>query len=114
MTNDQLRKLCLGMLNDFYEDSEPHVLAQAWLAEHPEVTGETVHIRAACVINANRQWCVSGWDITGSPDDDEMYKNALQFSRVLENPDALHWIEADVPVPQVSKAQTIKGSVMKG
>ncbi len=74
---------------------------------------KTVRVRIAVLINADGQWGAGGGNVGGPMDDDNAATHAgYHFEDVPENHDTLHWIEADVPVPEKAPAQTIEGKVV--
>ncbi len=68
---------------------------------------KTVKVRIALMINADGKWSASGW--AGAPDE-HMRDTVNDCIDQEPNHDTLHWIEAEVPVPEI-KSTTIKGKV---
>lgn len=69
----------------------------------------TVRVRIAVVVNADGKWSASGW--SGADDDVKRGCAFENMSDKEENHDTLHWIEADVPVPQIAEAKVIEAEV---
>ena len=78
--------------------------------ETADSTEPTVRVRIAVAINADGQWGAAGWS---QAEDESKLRVAMQNLNCAEDHDMLHWIEADVPIPQRQKSQTIQGEVKK-
>lgn len=70
---------------------------------------KTVRVRIAVAVNADGKWSAFGH--VGNKDADARDIAFTNMSDYEENHDAVHFIEADVPVPQVPQPQTIKGEI---
>lgn len=64
---------------------------------------ETVRVRIAVAVSDEGDWCARG--LSGSQDSDAVDSAFMHLSPARSH-EAVHWIEADVPIPT---PQTIQG-----
>ena len=79
---------------------------------------KTVRVRIACVVNADGKWSAHGYcPPTGKhPVIHERAISDVAHEMMAEwplNHDTLHFIEADVPIPQIPTPQVIEGKVVE-
>lgn len=71
---------------------------------------KTHRVRIAVTIDENGSWVCYGGGSRGKNLGDEELRNVYDFADEIEDPNVLHFIEADVPLPE---SVTVEGRVKK-